>query len=37
MSIATPANDDLTWDLDDFGQAHRAMDFAQQFEATLCV
>ena len=37
MSTVTPANDDLTWDLDDFGQAHRAMDFVQQFEATLCV
>ena len=37
MSTATPANDDLTWDLHDFGQAHRAMDFVQQFEATLCV
>ena len=25
MSTAMPTNDDLTWDLDDFGQAHRAM------------
>ena len=32
-----PANSDLAWDLDDFSQAQRAMDFVLQFEQTLCV
>ena len=32
-----PANSDLAWDLDDFNQASRAMDFVKQFETTLCV
>lgn len=37
MSTAMPTNADLAWDLDDFGQAQRAMDFVLQFETTLCV
>lgn len=37
MSTELPENDDLAWDLDDFSQAQRAMDFVQQFETTLCV
>ncbi len=32
-----PENSDLAWDLDDFSQATRAMEFVQQFEQTLCV
>ncbi len=32
-----PENADLAWDLDDFAQAQRAMDFVRQFETTLCV
>ncbi|MEM7077774.1 MAG: hypothetical protein AAF513_04000 [Pseudomonadota bacterium] len=37
MSSQLPGNADLAWDLDDFSQAERAMDFVRQFEATLCV
>ncbi len=37
MATELPANDDLAWDLDDFSQAQRAMDFVLQFETTLCV
>ncbi len=37
MATELPANDDLAWDLDDFSQAERAMDFVMQFETTLCV
>jgi len=37
MSTELPANSDLAWDLDDFSQAQRAMDFVMQFEPTLCV
>ncbi len=37
MATELPANDDLAWDLDDFAQAQRAMDFVLQFETTLCV
>ncbi|MEM9624395.1 MAG: hypothetical protein AAF993_22335 [Pseudomonadota bacterium] len=37
MSTSMPANTDLAWDLDDFNQADRAMDFVRQFETTLCV
>ena len=37
MSTQLPTNDDLAWDLDDFSQAERAMDFVTQFETTLCV
>ena len=32
-----PENSDLAWELDDFAQAQRAMDFVLQFETTLCV
>ena len=37
MSTELPTNSDLAWDLDDFAQAQRAMDFVLQFETTLCV
>ena len=37
MATELPTNDDLAWDLDDFSQATRAMDFVLQFETTLCV
>ena len=37
MATELPANSDLAWDLDDFTQAQRAMDFVLQFEPTLCV
>lgn len=37
MATELPANADLAWDLDDFSQAQRAMDFVLQFETTLCV
>jgi hypothetical protein len=37
MAADLPANTDLAWDLDDFSQAQRAMDFVLQFEQTLCV
>ena len=37
MSTDLPTNSDLAWDLDDFTQAQRAMDFVLQFEPTLCV
>lgn len=37
MSTQLPTNSDLAWDLDDFNQADRAMDFVRQFETTLCV
>ncbi|MCZ6642897.1 MAG: hypothetical protein O7F71_15070, partial [Gammaproteobacteria bacterium] len=32
-----PENQDLAWDLDDFSNHDRAMDFVMQFESTLCV
>jgi hypothetical protein len=37
MATDLPTNSDLAWDLDDFAQAQRAMDFVRQFETTLCV
>ena len=37
MTTELPTNADLAWDLDDFAQAQRAMDFVRQFETTLCV
>lgn len=37
MATELPTNSDLAWDLDDFTQAQRAMDFVLQFEPTLCV
>ena len=37
MEAELPTNNDLAWDLDDFSQAQRAMDFVLQFEHTLCV
>ena len=32
-----PENPDLAWDLDEFNNRQRAMDFVMQFEHTLCV
>ncbi len=32
-----PENPDLAWDLDDFQDRQRAMDFVLQFESTMCV
>lgn len=32
-----PENPDLAWDLDEFNNRQRAMDFVMQFEETLCV
>jgi len=32
-----PENPDLAWDLKDFNQRQRAMDFVLQFETTMCV
>ncbi len=32
-----PENPDLAWDLDDFNDRDRAMDFVRQFETTMCV
>ena len=32
-----PENPDLAWDLDDFNNRQRAMDFVMQFEHTMCV
>lgn len=37
MAMELPTNSDLAWDLDEFTQAQRAMDFVLQFETTLCV
>lgn len=37
MATDLPTNSDLAWDLDEFTQAQRAMDFVRQFEPTLCV
>ncbi len=37
MSSQLPTNSDLAWDLDEFSQADRAMEFVRQFETTLCV
>jgi hypothetical protein len=37
MDNELPTNADLAWELDDFAQAQRAMDFVRQFETTLCV
>ena len=37
MSNQLPENSDLAWDLDEFAQAQRAMEFVRQFESTLCV
>ena len=37
MAMEIPTNDDLAWDLEDFSQAQRAMDFVLQFETTLVV
>ena len=35
--VALPENPDLAWDLEDFNDRQRAMDFVMQFEATMCV
>ncbi|MEQ8859633.1 MAG: hypothetical protein RIC56_13385 [Pseudomonadales bacterium] len=32
-----PENPDLAWDLDEFSDRERAMEFVQQFETTMCV
>ena len=32
-----PENPDLAWDLDDFSDRERAMEFVQRFEHTMCV
>jgi hypothetical protein len=32
-----PENPDLAWDLDEFANRERAMEFVQQFETTMCV
>jgi hypothetical protein len=32
-----PENPDLSWDLEDFSDIQRAMDFVLQFETTMCV
>lgn len=32
-----PENADLAWDLDDFSDRERAMEFVRQFETTMCV
>ncbi|MGK0260243.1 MAG: hypothetical protein ACI96M_003688, partial [Candidatus Azotimanducaceae bacterium] len=37
MTTEIPENSDLAWDLDDFAEASRAMEFVMQFEQTLCV
>ena len=37
MATELPTNSDLAWDLDDFSEASRAMEFVMQFEQTLCV
>ena len=37
MDAALPENPDLAWDLDDFDNSPRAMEFVMQFESTLCV
>lgn len=34
---ALPENPDLAWDLDDFTDRERAMDFVSRFETTMCV
>ena len=37
MESDLPENPDLAWDLDEFNNRERAMDFVMQFEHTLCV
>ncbi|MEJ2087577.1 MAG: hypothetical protein P8Y69_03695 [Gammaproteobacteria bacterium] len=37
MEANLPENPDLAWDLDDFNNRQRAMDFVLQFEQTMCV
>lgn len=37
MQNAQYQNPDLAWDLDEFAQRSRAMDFISQFQSTLCV
>jgi hypothetical protein len=37
METDLPENPDLAWDLDEFNDRQRAMDFVMQFEHTLCV
>jgi hypothetical protein len=37
MESDLPENPDLAWDLDEFNNRERAMDFVLQFEQTLCV
>ena len=37
MEAGLPENQDLAWDLDDFSNSERAMEFVMQFESTLCV
>ena len=35
--VELPDNPDLAWELDDFTDRQRAMDFVTQFESTMCV
>jgi hypothetical protein len=35
--VELPTNPDLAWELDDFNDRQRAMDFVSQFESTMCV
>ena len=37
MEAELPENPDLAWDLDEFSDRERAMDFVMQFESTMCV
>jgi hypothetical protein len=37
MEMELPENPDLEWDLEDFNNRQRAMDFVTQFEETMCV
>ena len=37
METELSENPDLAWDLDDFNNRERAMDFVMQFENTMCV
>ena len=37
MEAELPDNPDLAWDLDEFSNRQRAMDFVMRFETTMCV
>jgi len=37
MNAALPENPDLAWDLEEFSDREKAMDFVLQFEDTMCV